>query len=152
MVRPVDTNTGANSDLAKDRNEDPITGEPGAHPVGTGWVRLLVALQLGRWPCAVGGPVGAAVGAVVGGIAGGLGGKAIAEGIDPTLETDYWRSNYSSRPYAQTGMKYDEFEPAYRTGWESYDANSKFEDRENDLQRKWEATKGKSKLTWTKRS
>ncbi len=47
-------------------------------------------------------------------------------------------------------MKYDEFEPAYRTGWESYDANSKFEDRENDLQRKWEATKGKSKLTWDK--
>ncbi len=51
MVRPVNTNTGANSDLAKDRNEDPITGEPGAHPVGTGWVRLLVALQLGAGRC-----------------------------------------------------------------------------------------------------
>ncbi len=150
MVRPVNTNTGANSDLAKDRNEDPITGERGAHPVGTGLGAAAGGAAAGALAGAVGGPVGAAVGAVVGGIAGGLGGKAIAEGIDPTLETDYWRSNYSSRPYAQTDMRYDEFEPAYRTGWESYDANSKFEDRENDLQRKWEATKGKSKLTWDK--
>ncbi len=50
MVRPVNTNTGANSDLAKDRNEDPITGSLAHTQLVPVWVRLLVALQLGRWP------------------------------------------------------------------------------------------------------
>lgn len=150
MVRPANTNSGANVDRAKDRNEDPITGEPGAHPVGTGLGAAAGGAAAGAVAGAVGGPVGAAVGAVVGGIAGGLGGKAIAEGIDPTAESDYWRSHYPSRPYAHADLDYDQYEPAYRTGWESYDANSRFEDRESDLQRKWEATKGKTKLTWDK--
>ena len=46
-------------------NLDPITGTPGAHPVGVGL-----------------GPVGTVVGAV----AGGLDGKAVAEHFDPTVE------------------------------------------------------------------
>ena len=50
-------------------NLDPITGTPGAHPVGVGL-----------------GPVGTVVGAAVGAVAGGLGGKAVAEHFDLTVE------------------------------------------------------------------
>src|SRR3954453_12617193 len=33
-------------------------------------------------------------------------------------EDTYWRSNFSSRPYA-TGRTYEDFEPGYRYGFES---------------------------------
>ncbi|MGN6547182.1 MAG: hypothetical protein ACTHK7_19170 [Aureliella sp.] len=140
------------SDRAKaaDRNEDPLTGEPGSHPVGTGLGAAVGGAAAGAAAGAVGGPVGAVVGAVAGGVVGGLGGKAVAENIDPTVETDYWRSNYASRPYADPALEYDHYEPAYRVGWESYDGNARFEDRESDLKRRWEATKGSTRLTWEK--
>lgn len=133
-----------------DRNEDPVTGEPGSHPVGAGLGAAVGGAAAGAVAGAVGGPVGAVVGAVVGGVAGGLGGKAVAENIDPTVETEYWRSNYSSRPYADSSFDYKHFEPAYRVGWESYHPDARFEDRESDLKAKWEATKGNTKLTWEK--
>ena len=53
----------------------------------------------------VGTAVGTAVGAAVGAVTGGLAGKAVAEHIDPTVEHDYWRNNYSKRPYAETGVR-----------------------------------------------
>ena len=73
-------------DKSNDRNRenrDPITNEPGAHPVGTG----AGALAGGAAGAAVGsaaGPVGTGVGAVAGAIAGGLGGKAAGEKFNPT--------------------------------------------------------------------
>ncbi len=150
MARPSDTNSTPSDKRAEDRNEDPITGEPGSHPVGTGLGAAVGGAAAGAVAGAVGGPIGAAVGAIVGGVAGGFGGKAIAEGLDPTVESDYWRSHYPSRTYADKALTYDHYESAYRTGWESYDANSRFEDREDELRRSWEATKGQSKLTWDK--
>jgi outer membrane lipoprotein SlyB len=68
-------------------NRDPITGAPGAHPVGVGLGAAAGGIAAGA---AVGtvaaGPVGTVVGAAVGAIAGGLGGKAVAEKLDPTVE------------------------------------------------------------------
>src|SRR5688500_1459820 len=84
-------------DLDRDRNEDPITGEPGSHPVGAGLGAAAGGAAAGAVAGAVGGPVGAAIGAVVGGVAGGLGGKAIAEHIDPTAEDAFWRDEYPNR-------------------------------------------------------
>src|SRR5687768_6817048 len=95
---------------AADRNEDPITGEPGSHPVGTGLGAAVGGAAAGAAAGAVGGPVGAVVGAVAGGVAGGLGGKALAENIDPTVESEYWRSNYSTRPYADKSIDYNHLE------------------------------------------
>jgi hypothetical protein len=103
-----------------DANPDPITGEPGSHPVGTGVGAAGVGVAATAIGAAVGGPVGAAVGAVVGSVAGGLAGKAVAEQIDPTVEDEYWRTNYSSRPYAEPNHRYDDYSPAYRTGYEGY--------------------------------
>ncbi|MFQ4135264.1 glycine zipper family protein [Nodosilinea sp. PGN35] len=103
-----------------DANPDPITGQPGAHPVGTGVGAAgagVVGTAIGG---VVGGPVGAVVGAAVGAVAGGLVGKNTAEKIDPTIEDSYWRTNYKSRPYATTDHTYDDYSPAYRTGYEGY--------------------------------
>jgi uncharacterized protein (TIGR02271 family) len=64
-------------------NRDPITKEPGAHPIGTG-VGAAAAGAAGAAVGSVAGPVGTAVGATAGAVVGGLGGKAVAESFNPT--------------------------------------------------------------------
>lgn len=128
-------------------NADPITGEPGAHPVGAG----IGAAGMGAAGAAIGslgGPVGTVVGAAVGGIVGGLAGKSAAEAIDPTAEDAYWRSNYSSRPYVEEGAHYETYQPAYRFGWESRSQNPDrhFDDIEPDLRTTWE--RAQSGMEW----
>jgi hypothetical protein len=130
-------------------NRDPLTGAPGAHPVGTGVGAAAGGLATGAAVGTVAGPVGTAVGAAVGAVVGGLAGKGIAESIDPTHEDAYWRDNYATRPYAG-GASYDDFGPAYAYGVYSYTryAGSDFDDVEPDLSRDWDGARGKSKLTW----
>ena len=134
-----------------DANRDPITKKPGAHPVGTG-VGAASGGAAGAAVGALGGPVGAAVGLVAGAVAGGLAGKGVAEKIDPTVEDGYWKDNYSSRPYADRNVTYDDYRPAYRTGYEGYTRypGKKYEQVEADLQRDYEKSKGKSRLSWEK--
>ena len=55
-----------------DANRDPLTGAPGAHPVGVGLGTAAGGMAAGAAAGAVAGPVGAVAGAVVGGIVGGL--------------------------------------------------------------------------------
>ena len=132
-------------------NRDPITGTPGAHPVGTG-VGAAGGAAAGAAIGAVGGPIGAAVGLVAGAVAGGLAGKGVAEKIDPTVEDGYWKDNYSKRPYAEKSVSYDAYQPAYRTGYEGYTRypGKKYEEVESDLQRDYEKSKGNSSLSWDK--
>ena len=121
--------TGKNREYKKDRderlkeqrNEDPLSGAAGAHPAGAGIGAALGGAAMGAGIGGVAGPVGTVLGTVVGGIAGGLAGKAIAETIDPTVETAYWRSEFHNRPYYNSKYSYDEYEPAFRVGWESFD-------------------------------
>ena len=82
-------------------NRDPLTGAPGAHPVGTAAGAVAGGIAAGAAVGTVAGPVGTAIGAAVGAVVGGLAGKGIAEQIDPTAEDAYWRDNYSSRPYVE---------------------------------------------------
>jgi phage tail tape-measure protein len=133
-------------------NRDPISGEKGSHPVGTGLGAAATGAAAGAAGGAMAGPVGAAVGAVVGAVAGGLAGKGIAESVNPTAETEYWRSNYKSRPYVESGHEFEAYEPAYRYGWESRVEHSDkdFEQVESDLGRSWDKARGQSKLTWDK--
>ena len=65
-------------------NRDPLTGAPGAHPIGTGVGAAAGGIAAGAAVGSVAGPVGTAVGAAVGAVAGGLAGKGVAENIDPT--------------------------------------------------------------------
>src|SRR5687767_1912268 len=134
-----------------DANRDPITKEPGAHPVGTGAGGTGGALAGAAIGGAVGGPPGALVGGAVGAVAGGLAGKAAAESVNPTVEDAYWRDNYKTTTYAKAD-KYDRWRPAYEHGWSSYERNrgKTFEQVEADLRRDWERTEHAKDLTWDK--
>src|SRR6185295_3784278 len=79
-------------------NRDPISGAPGAHPVGTGLGAAAGGMAAGAAAGTVAGPVGTVIGAAIGAVAGGLAGKGVAEMIDPTVEEAYWRETYVSRP------------------------------------------------------
>ena len=147
MARPKKSSTKAE---AAARNEDPITGAPGAHPVGAGVGAAVGGAATGAVAGAVAGPVGAAVGAAIGGIAGGLAGKQIAEEVDPTVEAAYWEQAYRDRPYYDDEVAYDEYAPAYRYGWESrvqYPDRS-WEEIESDLQQNWDTRRDHSTLDW----
>jgi hypothetical protein len=132
-----------------DENRDPISGAPGAHPVGVG-AGAAGGAATGAVVGSAAGPVGTAAGAVVGGVVGGLAGKSVAEAIDPTAEEEYWRENYSSRPYVREGEDYATYGPAYRYGWESYPAYSGrgFDDVEPDLRDEWERSGRGRELEW----
>lgn len=130
------------------RNEDPLSGEAGAHPIGSGIGAALGGLAAGAAAGSVAGPIGTVVGAIVGGIAGGLGGKAVAEELDPTVELGHLRETYSSRAYYDPARPFDVYEPAYRTGLMNFEEGIRFEERESDLRKVWESTKAQSKLTW----
>jgi uncharacterized protein (TIGR02271 family) len=135
-----------------DANPDPITGAPGAHPVGTGIGATGGAAAGAAIGAAMGGPVGAAVGLVAGAIAGGLAGKGAAEAVNPTAEEAYWRENYVREPYVDRSKTYDEYQGAYRTGYEGYSkygAQSKrFEEVEPSLKTEYDKHRGKSTLGW----
>src|SRR4030095_16448120 len=91
----TETEYDETKDLEKrDSNPDPITHEPGAHPVGVATGGVAGAASGAAIGGVVGGPVGAAVGGVIGAVAGGLAGKGVAEAVDPTGEDNYWRENY----------------------------------------------------------
>jgi hypothetical protein len=130
-------------------NRDPLTGTPGAHPVGTGIGAVAGGVAAGAAAGTVAGPVGTAVGAAVGAVVGALAGKGIAEQIDPTREDAYWRDNYRTRPYA-SGASYDDFGPAYAYGVSSFQRypGRSFDDVESDLSRDWSSVRGKSSLAW----
>jgi phage tail tape-measure protein len=119
----------------RDTNPDPITGEPGAHPIGVG-AGAAAGGATGAAVGMIGGPIGAAVGAAIGAVTGGLAGKGVAEAIDPTAEDAYWRENHSRQPYAKD-RSYDEYAPAYRTGYEGasrhFTPGTRFEDAESKL-------------------
>ena len=133
-----------------DANRDPISGAPGAHPIGTGVGAAGAGTTGAVIGGVVGGPVGAAVGGAIGAVVGGLAGKGVAEAVNPTVEDAYWRTNYATRPYVAADRAYEHYQPAYRYGWESRTA---FRDRpwneaEGDLERGWDKFKGTSRLTW----
>jgi hypothetical protein len=141
-----------------DANPDPITGAPKSHPIGTGVGAAAGGVAAGLAGAKIGAVagtaampgVGTAVGAAIGAVAGGLIGKGVAEGVNPSVENEYWKNNYSTRPYVTAGSKYDDYEPAYRYGWESRTKHSgrQFDEVESDLGRDWDSAKGKSQMTW----
>ncbi len=149
----VDNNPNINPEINPDSNPDPISGQPGAHPMGTGVGAAGVGSVATVVGSVVAGPIGAVVGAVVGSVVGGLAGKVTAEQINPSFEESHWRENYSSRPYVEKGATYEEYQQAYRVGYEGFDrygnTGRNYSDVEPDLRREYEATIEGS-LTWEK--
>lgn len=136
----------------RDLNRDPITDEPGAHPIGTAVGGTGGALA-GAAAGSIAGPVGAAVGGVVGAVVGGLAGKAAGEAVNPTAEEAFWRDNYQKEPYYEAGRTYDDYGPAYRLG---LTGRQRYEDPwtsvEPRLASEWESTRGNSSLNWDRAS
>ncbi|HET8747054.1 MAG TPA: PA2169 family four-helix-bundle protein [Ramlibacter sp.] len=132
----------------RDLNRDPITDEPGAHPIGTG-IGATGGAVAGAAAGSIAGPVGAAVGGVVGAVVGGLAGKAAGEAVNPTAEEAFWRENYDKEPYYEKGRDWDDYGPAYRLG---LSGRTRYEDPwtsvEPRLASEWESTRGNSTLNW----
>ncbi|MCU0525916.1 MAG: glycine zipper family protein [Elainella sp. Prado103] len=149
MMNPNDqTRDFPSSDRETASNADPITGEPGAHPVGTG----IGAAAAGAAATAIGataGPIGAVVGAVVGSVIGGLVGKSAAESTNPTIEETYWRDSYTSRPYIRPEYPYEAYQLAFQVGHEGYLSRSKqrisFHEAEPELRREYESRNHESR-------
>ena len=127
-------------------NRDPITKEPGSHPVGTGIGSAGGAATGVVAGAAVGGPIGAVVGGAIGAVVGGAAGHAVGEAVNPTVEREYWSKNFRTRPYYRSGKEYSQYEPAYRFGWESAGrkeyAGKKFDEVESELERNWKSNPG----------
>ncbi len=120
-------------------NLDPLTGAPGAHPVGTGVGGAIGGVAATALAGSVVGPVGTVVGMAVGVVLGGLAGKRVAESIDPTAEEAYWRKEFPNRPYAEPASTYEDFDPTYRFGWEA---------RERYADQSWEQAAATVRSDW----
>jgi hypothetical protein len=134
----------------REENRDPITGAPGAHPVGTGVGAVVGGAAAGAATGTVAGPVGTVIGMAVGALLGGLAGKGVAERIDPTAEEAYWREAYPTRSYADDAIAFDEFAPAYGLGYSAYSRypGRTFDEVQDDLRRDWATSRGSSRLEW----
>src|SRR5436190_15311493 len=153
-----DLNRDAVTTTNPDTHPDLITGAPGSHPVGSGvgaaggtTAGLVAGALIGSAVApGVGTVVGGVVGGIVGGVGGGLAGKGIAEAVNPShLEEDtYWRENFKTRPYAQHGRDFAEYEPAYRHGREARQRypGRHFDEVESDLRRDWESSNAAGSL------
>jgi hypothetical protein len=88
----------------------------------------------------------------VGAVAGGLAGHAAGEAVNPSVEDIYWRQAHIREPYYRKDFTYDDYGPAYRTGYEGagrYSGqNRRFDDVEPELRGDYQRLKGKSRLAW----
>lgn len=136
--------------MTGNENLDPLSGEPGAHPVGTGVGATIGGVIAGAAAGSVVGPVGTIIGAAIGATLGGLAGKGVAENIDPTREEAHWREFYRSRPYVTPAARFEDYGPAYSYGVHAYGLYppQRFEDVEAELAHNWDAMRGKSDLSW----
>jgi hypothetical protein len=71
---------------------------------------------------------------------------------DWNSERDYWRETYRTRPYAEGGREFSEYEPGYRYGYESARRHQgrQWNDVEPELRGGWEGYehRGDSRSTW----
>lgn len=134
-----------------DLNADPISGEPGAHPVATG-LGVITGATAGTYMGMAAGPVGSLVGATIGAVLGGLAGHSVAEAKYPVEEDAYWRETYSTRPYYQAMYDYDrDYRQAYMLGYEARTQSppdEPFDLHESTLKTKWTSIKAESRLSW----
>ena len=134
----------------EDLNRDPITGTPGAHPLGTGAGAVSGGVAGAAVGTAVGGPAGGVIGAAVGAVAGALAAKSAAEAVNPTAEEIFWRETYVREPYYVKGRTFEYYAPGFRAGWEGrvrHDGRS-FDEAEPELQANYNLTKSELDPDW----
>ena len=131
-------------------NRKPISGAPGAHPIGTGVGAAAGGVAAGAWAGTVAGPVGAIVGAAIGAVVGGLAGKGIAEAIEAPAGEACRQEEFSSWTHAKRDWNFEDYSRAYRFGTEAYARSNgrSFDDAEPELKRNWERARSNSNLSW----
>ena len=79
-------------------------------------------------------------------------GKTEGSTFNPSVHDIYWREAYSREPYYRADYTYDDYAPAYRTGYEAAGRHlgqgTRFDDLESELRSNYERIKGKSRLAW----
>jgi len=89
-------------------------------------------------------------GGVVGKVMEALTGESRTHKIDREREEAYWRERCKNENYFKQGRSYEDYAPAYRTGFESvskYQPGTRFEDAEPKLREEYTATGGGA-LAW----
>ncbi len=99
----------------------------------------------------VAGIVGTAAG-LAAGTAEALVGKARSEPrtAEPANEELYWREHFAAEPYVEAAYQFEDYLPAWRTGWEGrgkYPGRN-FDDVQRDLEGDFYWNRGQSRLTW----
>jgi hypothetical protein len=87
---------------------------------------------------------------VAAGAAQALAGRARARPADPVTEELYWREHFASEPYYDGSFAFEEYLPAWRTGWEGrakYPGRT-FEHAERELKQDFHWSRGGSRLLW----
>jgi hypothetical protein len=98
---------------------------------------------------AVAGAVGTAAG-VAAGAAAALTRSKEPRKVDPVIEESHWREHFTAEPYYDATYAFEDYLPAWRTGWEGigkYPGKS-FEQAERDLQADFHWNRGQSRLLW----
>ncbi len=143
---------GERRDKEPEKEPGPLTEQVGTHPLGTA-AGALAGAAAGALSGLAAGPVGSLVGAVGGAALGGAAGASTggARPLDTSAIDAYWRDNFAGRPYVPAGARYDDYEPAYRYGTQSYlatDHAQAWEEVEDELSAGWPSARGESRLDW----
>jgi len=134
----------------EDVNRDPLSGAPGAQPLGAGIGATSGGLAGAAVGMAMGGPVGSVIGLAVGAVAGGLAGTSAAEAINPTAEEIFWRETCIREPFFVAGRPYEYYASGFRAGWEGrvhHDGRS-FDAAEADLAAEYNLNKTALDADW----
>ena len=99
------------------------------------------------------GAIGTAAGIAAGtaaALAGKTRGQAPERKVEPANEELYWREHFAGEPYVEAAYQFDDYLPAWRTGWEGRGkyGGREFDEVLRDLEGDFYWNRGKSRLTW----
>jgi len=81
-----------------------------------------------------------------------LAGTTAGRGFNPSVHDIYWREQHNREPYYRKDFTYDDYAPAYRTGYATagryLGQGRRFDDLESELHANYERIKGQSRLAW----
>ncbi len=98
----------------------------------------------------VAGAIGTAAGIAAGTAAALAGKNPERKKVEPANEELYWREHFAGEPYVETAYQFEDYLPAWRTGWEGrgkYQGRG-FDEVLRDLEGDFYWNRGKSRLTW----
>jgi hypothetical protein len=94
--------------------------------------------------------VGTAAGVAVGAAQALVGRRPRDTQADPMAEELHWREHFAAEPYYDAAFQFEDYLPAWRTGWEGRAkyAGRSFDQAERELKTDFHWNRGKSRLLW----